>query len=176
MNRDPVRQILENLGARYAVIGAIALAVRGAPRFTLDFDLLTTDRRVLQDSVWAQLSGSGVEVDVRKGDFDDPLAGVVRIGAPPDQIDIIVAKWEWQQHVIDRAEMVDIEGKPMPVALASDLILLKLDAGGPIDQQDVIQLLAVGRRDQLVAEVSKKIADLPEEPRALWQRLVTSSL
>lgn len=36
-----VRTILDRHGVRYAVIGAMAMAVRGYPRFTLDFDLLT---------------------------------------------------------------------------------------------------------------------------------------
>jgi len=174
VNHEGVRQILESLGVQYAVIGAIAVAARGAPRSTFDFDLFTIDQRVLQASVWSGLSGSGVRVDVRKGDIDDPLAGVVRIGAAPDQIDVVVGKRKWQQHVIQRAELLEIEGLPIRVPLTSDLILLKLDAGGPIDQQDVIQLLAVGPRDQLIADVNEKIGDLPEDARALWQKIVIS--
>jgi hypothetical protein len=77
-----VKEILDGLGVRYAVIGAMAMAARGFPRFTLDFDLLTTDKRVLDSATWEQLVRDGIAVDVRKGDFDDPLAGVVRVGDP----------------------------------------------------------------------------------------------
>jgi len=70
-----VREILDGIGAQYAVIGAMAMAARGYPRFTLDFDLLTTDKGVLKAEAWEPLVRDGIVVDVRKGEFDDPLAG-----------------------------------------------------------------------------------------------------
>jgi len=169
--RDQVLQVLDRLGIHYAVIGAVAVAARGATRSTLDFDLLTTDRRVFEPSVWAELRGSSV-IDIRKGDFDDPLAGVVRIGSKPEQIDIVVGKWKWEQRVIDRAQIIDLQGLALRVPITSDLILLKLAAGGPIDQQDIVRLLAVGPRDQVISEVNEKIGDLPADARDLWQRLL----
>lgn len=171
MIRDRVLKILDDLGVQYAVIGAVALAARGVVRSTLDFDLFTTDIRVLQDRVWTELS----DVDVRKGDFDDPLAGVVRIGPKSEQIDIVVGRRKWEQRVIERAQPADIQGTTLRVPLTSDLILLKLAAGGPIDQQDVLRLLAFGRRDQLIAEVDGKISDLPGDAQQLWSRLIASA-
>lgn len=60
---------------RYCLIGAAAMAVRGHLRHTLDVDLPTTDRRVLEDGFWA---GFIDHVEVRRGDDRDPLWGVVR--------------------------------------------------------------------------------------------------
>jgi len=171
---DRVQNILDRLGVTYALIGGMAVVARGYARFTLDLDLLTTDKRVLQPALWVELSDSGVTVDVRKGDSDDPLAGVVRIGSKPEVIDIVVGKWKWEQRVIDRAEVLEFEGRSLRVPLASDLILLKLSAGGSIDQQDVVRLLAVGPRDQLVAEVNEKISELPLDAQQLWERLISS--
>jgi hypothetical protein len=168
--RDRVLKILDNLGVQYAVVGAVAVAARGVVRSTLDFDLLTTDTRVLRDSVWAGLPN----VDVRKGDPDDPLAGVVRIGPKSEQIDIVVGRWKWEQRVIERAQPADVQGATLRVPITSDLILLKVSAGGSIDQQDVVRLLAVGPRDQLIAEVNEKIAELPIEAQQLWLRLIAS--
>jgi hypothetical protein len=165
--RDRVLKILDDLGVQYAVVGAVAVAARGVVRSTLDFDLLTTDTRVLQDRVWAELP----DVDIRKGDFDDPLAGVVRIGPKSEQIDIVVGRWKWEQRVIERAQAADVQGTILRVPLTSDLILLKLAAGGPIDQQDILRLLAVGSRDQLIADVNGKISDLPDDAQQLWTRL-----
>jgi hypothetical protein len=165
--RDRVLKILDDLGVQYAVVGAVAVAARGVVRSTLDFDLLTTDTRVLQDSVWAELP----DVDIRKGDSDDPLAGVVRIGPKSEQIDIVVGRWKWEQRVIERAQAADVQGTILRVPLTSDLILLKLAAGGPIDQQDILRLLAVGSRDQLIADVNGKISDLPDDAQQLWTRL-----
>jgi predicted nucleotidyltransferase len=172
---ERVIAILEKQGIQYALVGGMAVAARGYPRFTADFDLLTTDKSVLQDALWNELRASGLAVDVRKGDFDDPLAGVVRIGSKPEQIDIVVGKWKWEQRVIDRAQTIDVKGMAVRVPITSDLILLKLAAGGPIDQQDIVRLLAVGPRDQLISEVNEKIGELPADARDLWQRLITAS-
>lgn len=173
MIRDRVLGILNDLGVQYAVIGAVAVAARGAVRSTLDFDLFTTDTRVLQPSIWTALRG--VTIDVRKGDHDDPLAGVVRIGSKPEQIDIVVGRWKWEQRVIERAQLAEVQGSTLRVPLTSDLILLKLAAGGPIDQQDIIRLLAIGPRDPLIAEVNEKISDLPADGQELWTRLIAST-
>jgi hypothetical protein len=58
---------------------ATALAVRGIARSTFDIDLLTTDRRVFEPERWAPLVRAGATVDIRHGDAEDPLAGVIRI-------------------------------------------------------------------------------------------------
>lgn len=172
MNRDRVHRLFESLGVQYAVIGAIAVAARGAPRSTFDFDLFTTDHRVLETSAWRELRESGIEVDVRKGDFDDPLAGVIRVGKGLDQVDVVVGKWKWEEAVIERAEIIEIDGIPMRIPQTSDLILLKLAAGGPIDQQDVVRLLAANARDRLVEEVNERIGGLPDDARLLWQKMI----
>jgi hypothetical protein len=168
--RDRVLKILDDLGVQYAVVGAVAVAARGVVRSTLDLDLLTTDTRVLRESVWAGLP----DVDVRKGDSNDPLAGVVRIGPKAERIDIVVGRWKWEQRVIERAQPAEVQGAILRVPITSDLILLKLSAGGSLDQQDIVRLLAVGPRDQLIAEVNEKIVELPIDAQQLWTRLIAS--
>lgn len=170
-----VLDILDALGTPYAVIGAVAVAARGAPRSTFDLDLFTTEVRVLSPSLWTALQNDGVEVVIHKGDSDDPLAGVVRIGAAPDRIDLVVGRWKWEQGVIERAELADVQGTPLRVPRTADLILLKLAAGGPIDQQDIIRLLAVGLREALIREVDERIADLPDDARELWKRIIAAT-
>ena len=171
---DRVQNILDRLGVTYALTGGMAVIARGYARFTVDLDLLTTDARVLQPAIWNELREAGIAVDVRKGDFDDPLAGVVRIGTKPETIDVVVGRWKWEQRVIDRAEPLEVDGRLIRVPITSDLILLKLSAGGSIDQQDIIRLLAVGRRDRLIAEVNGKISELPLDSQELWTRLIAS--
>jgi hypothetical protein len=56
----------------------------------------------------------------------------------------------------------------------SDLILLKLAAGGPIDLQDVVSLLAMDR-ESLVREVDDKIDQVLPDVSAAWQRLKLST-
>ena len=173
-----VKQILDDLGVQYAVIGAMAMAARGFPRFTLDFDFLTTNQAVLEAKIWDELVRESIVVDVRKGDFDDPLAGVVRIGEP-GEVDVIVGKWKWEQHVVESAEPLRVAGMVLPVAKTSDLILMKLNSGGYQSRLDVMGLLEVGPREQLIAEVEVKLGDLPstaeKDARTMWAEILSAS-
>ena len=72
-------------------------------------------RIVFDTSVWAELIRDGIVVDVRRGDFDDPLDGVIRVG-DPGEVDVVVGKWKWEQRVVDNAEPLQIAGILMPVA------------------------------------------------------------
>lgn len=173
---DRVCRVLEAMNAPYALIGGRAVAVRGHPRMTIDYDFLTTDRRVLQREIWSDLERDGVTVDARRGEWDDPLAGVVHLAfADGTEADIVVAKWKWEEGVIERAELLDVGGVELPVPRASDLILLKLSAGGILDLQDVVALLAVGDRDVLVREVDERIGDLSPEAQDAWKRIVAQT-
>ena len=164
---------LEARNSPFAIIGAAALAIRGVARTTFDIDLLSTDRSVLDPAVWADVEGGGARVDVRKGDSDDPLAGVVRFDAEEARpIDLVVGKHRWQQAIVERAPLEDVFVARMRVAEVPDLILLKLDAGGTQDVWDIHQLLAIGDRDLAVAAVIERLADLPEPARALWAEIL----
>lgn len=165
---------LESIGAPYAVIGGQAVAMRGHPRLTVDYDFLTADRRVFEREVWTSLEAKGAIVDVRKGDPDDPLAGVVHITLLDERdADVVVAKWKWERAVIERAERLLLQGISVPVPRTSDLILLKLAAGGYLDLQDVYALLHAGDREQLIREVDQIIDALPADAQESWKRIVT---
>ena len=57
----------------------------------------------------------------------------------------------------------------------SDLILLKLFAGGYRDIDDIRRLLGVGPRDEIVAKVSVALRELPDEMRGRWEKLLHES-
>jgi hypothetical protein len=96
--------VLRERGVPHAIIGAAALAAAGVARSTYDIDLLTTDRRVLDAQFWAHLRQAGVSVDARRGDSEDPLAGVVRLARDADRpVDLIVGRYAWQDRAIARA-------------------------------------------------------------------------
>lgn len=173
---EAVSGVLEKMSAPYALIGGRAVALRGYPRLTVDFDFLTSDRRVFQRATWKDLEAGGASVDVRKGDFDDPLAGVIHITFDPVRdADVVVAKWKWEQGVIERSERLILDGVSVPVPRTSDLILLKLAAGGYVDLQDAYNLLHGGDREQLTREVEEHIAALQPDARKAWQDIRASS-
>ena len=168
-----VLAILDSADVRYALAGAVAVATRGVPRSTYDLDLFTTDKTVFRAALWAELQRDGIPVDIRRGDAFDPLGGVVRIGTKPNQIDVVVGKWKWERDVVERAQPVEVrDGVTIPVPPAGDLILLKLAAGGPVDYVDAYNLLKLGPQNELIAEISSKIGNLPQDAQKLWRRLL----
>jgi hypothetical protein len=175
MTIEPVARTLEALSVPFALIGAHAMAARGYPRFTADVDLLTTDRCVLDPSARAALVGAGAGVDPRTGDADDPLAGVIHIQlADETDVDVIVGRWPWEAGVIARAERLAVLGTNLPVPRTSDLILLKLAAGGYLDRQDAAALLALGDRATIAREVDAHIDEVSPGILALWRELQAS--
>jgi len=154
------------------MIGAAAMAVHGVSRSTRDLDLFTTQEECLADRFWDDLAATCIEVRVRRGDADDPLAGVVRFTRGVEYpVDLVVGKSPWQAGIAARARATRIEGVDVPVAGRVDLILMKLYAGGPQDAWDVEQLLADPERDALTARVEAGLAALPSRCREQWTRI-----
>ena len=146
---------LATRGVPHAVIGALALAVHGAPRYSADSDLMVLDPVVLQPDFWA-----GAEVqpsEVRIGDEDDPLAGLVVFpGTPP--LDLIVGKGYAALHA---------------VADALGLALLKLEAGGPKDIQDLVLLRdsqAALKGWDMMGAVEPHVARLTPHGARSWEK------
>jgi hypothetical protein len=164
---------LEGCGASYALIGAAALAVHGVARSTFDIDILTTALAVLESGAWAGAARQpGTTVELRRGEADDPLAGVVTLSAAgqPD-VDIVVGRWAWQAAAVGRAEPTELSGRRLPVVRPADLVLLKLYAGGLQDRWDVEQLLSGPDREATVTEVESRIDSLPDDAVGLWRQI-----
>ena len=165
-----ITTVLDEARVPHAIIGATALTVYGVNRSTLDLDLFTTSPACLDSSFWTVLA-SPVEVDVRRGDLTDPLAGVVRFQAPGAQpIDLVVGKLIWQRELIERALPA---GNGPPVVRLPDLILLKLYAGGPQDAWDIQQLLERTDRAETLREVEENLPKLPSRCAAFWQKILS---
>lgn len=168
-----VHAALSAAGIPAALIGAAALAVHGVSRSTLDQDLLVTDVRALEHGLWAILSD--VSVDVRRGDADDPLAGVVRIAAQDERdVDVVVGRHSWQRDIVEEAALVALPAGSLPVVAPAGLVLLKLYAGGPQDLWDVVQLRAISG-SELDEAVSRRLAALPAAAREAWRRVTAGS-
>jgi hypothetical protein len=175
MDVEPVLRVLASLGAPHALIGGHALAARGYPRFTVDVDLLTSDARVLNAGVWETLRREGADVDARRGDADDPLGGAVHILLPDGtDVDLIVARWQWEADVVARATPMRIGNTEIPVPETGDLILLKLAAGGYLDLRDAAALLALGNRDTIVGDVERHIDEVRPDIRDRWRELLAA--
>lgn len=170
---DRVHAVLESQGIPHALVGAAALAAAGVSRSTFDIDLLVTDTTVLRPAAWEALRTAGASVDIREGDMDDPLRGVVRIELGVERpIDVIVGRHAWQARALERA----ISAGPGPRVVAPrDLVLLKLHAGGAQDLWDIRELLRLDSDSALAREVESDLRDMPEALRAAWTRVYSGN-
>lgn len=163
-----VGSLLRDRRVGAALIGANALASFGVSRSTHDIDLLVVDRAVLDAAFWVVLTD--VVVDVRRGDADDPLAGVVRCRATGSRpVDIVVGRYRWMQAAIERARPG--ETGVIPIVERADWVCLKLFAGGVQDLNDVQHLRAV-IGPPLDAEVADRLGDQPTAIADVWRQLI----
>lgn len=161
-----VSRRLDASGVPHALIGAAALAARGVARSTYDIDILTTDVRVVASGFWELLRAEGADVDIRRGDVDDPLGGVIRVTSPGQRpVDVVLGKTRWHARAVERADRTP-DGTA--IVAVRDLVLLKLYAGGTQDLWDVRALLELPGRATLVAQVDEDLAGLPADMRARW--------
>ena len=167
---NDVVAVLRAADIPHAVIGAAAMAVHGISRATADVDLLVTAPQSLAAATWASLAVTS-DVDIRRGDDDDPLAGVVRIARRAEiDVDVIIGKRAWQQGCVSRAIPSPIDG--VPVVRLEDLVLLKLYAGGPQDAWDIHQALALPEGTGVIYAVDAIVSSLPNDAQALWRRIL----
>jgi hypothetical protein len=121
-----------------AVIGAVALAVHGAPRYSADIDLLVTAPSVLDAAFWT--TAPLVPTELRRGEWDDPIAGLVVFPTAPGAIpvEIVVIKGYAARFALETAQ--DNPQLGCPVVTPLGLALLKLEAGGTRDIHDLLAL------------------------------------
>ena len=165
---ERVSDLLQSIEIPHALVGAAALAAAGVARSTFDIDLLVTDGRVLHPETWTGLRAAGVTVEIRAGDEDDPLRGVVRLESGDDRpVDVIVGRHAWQARAIARATAA---GAGPRVVVPGDLVLLKLYAGGTQDLWDIRELLANDADGALARGVERDLDTLPAL-RDAWHRV-----
>lgn len=137
------RDLLAILNAKevaYVVVGGIALAHHGAPRFTGDIDLLVQPSPENARRLVAALVEFGFgSVGLVEGDFLTE-GQVVQLGFEPWRIDLLtrLAGVTWDEAVAG-AETGDF-GVPAPVLGRAELIRNKRAVGRPQDLADIARL------------------------------------
>lgn len=153
---------------RFCLIGGVAMAAWSVGRFTADVDLLTLDGRVLQKDFWLD---SGLPAPtIRTGDAEDPLGGVVRFALDPPH-DLILGRGYAARVALENS--VRHPGLPCFVADPLGLILLKLEAGAPLDAYDVLGLLSTtaGLGAASLLTLADHLPHLSPEAQAFWHRI-----
>ena len=142
---------LTELSIEYAVMGGLAVRAHAIPRPTNDVDLTIALTREKLPNWLEQLEERGVTVpNIYRTGWVDCVAGMpivkLKTYLDPKQsvdIDVFLAESEFQSGILARKVQVDVEGKPIWLITAEDLILLKLIASRPRDLIDVADILFV---------------------------------
>jgi hypothetical protein len=144
-----IASVFDPQGLRWFVFGAQAVAVRGAPRATQDIDVTVEVDRSKLGQLTAELAAAGVEH--RYPDIADEL---LKSGAVLPmrhhsgmEVDIVLAGPGLETLALGRAERLVIDGVSVPVAQATDLVVMKVLAGRGKDLDDIRSLLAAGDVD-----------------------------
>ena len=146
-------RVLDGQGLPWFVFGAQAVAVRGAPRTTQDIDVtVEVERRHLRALVEA-LESEGLRH--RYPDLSEELlakGAVLPLSHPSGmEVDLVLAGSGFETAALDRVTRVAIDGVEVPVAPATDLIVMKELAGRGKDLDDLRSLLASGDVDLAAA-------------------------
>ena len=152
-----------------AIVGGTALGAHGIARATLDVDVLVANVAVLEREFWTAAHDL-TSVEIRRGDVEDPLRGVVRIAGADRPVDVLVGRGAWTAAILKRRIRIAIAGVALPFVDRADLVLLKLYAGGPQDLLDV-ELLLAAEPDALLATVNARIGEAPAGVRDLWRKV-----
>jgi hypothetical protein len=155
---------------RFALIGGLAVSTWGAIRATRDIDLLADSNpspignRLLRDELKRFLEKKRCAVEWRVGDFDDPIPLLLHLQlgnkSTGTVADILWAHKRWHQTALQRRQQVKAGQHLFWVLHPEDLILMKLDAGGPQDLLDVQALLSAGPPDMSIARLKRKAASI----------------
>lgn len=154
----------------FALIGGLAVSAWGVVRATQDIDLLADSTpsplrdRALRDNLQKFFVEGDCSAEWRVGEADDPIPLLLRLEllrpARTVAADILWAHKRWQQEALSRKITIKISGLELFVLHPEDLILMKLEAGGPQDLLDVEALLANPIPELQLRRLKQKAAQL----------------
>lgn len=134
----------------FAIIGAVARNAWAPPRATTDLDLTILADNALLQRLEEGFSELGYRlVRTQKTDPSDELPDIEMFRsdeAEPRQIDLLVSKTEFEREVLKRAPSVEVGSIEAPVASPEDLIVYKLLAHPPRDQEGIRAVVRTQRR------------------------------
>jgi predicted nucleotidyltransferase len=159
---------LDALGARWAVIGGLAVAFRAEPRFTKDVDIAVA----VADDAEAEVIVNRLQVrgyalaSLVEQDYVNRLATARLVrpqaGTASAFIDLLFANSGIEDEIVRRADRLEVLPEVfMPVASVGHLIALKALAGRHQDLTDLGYLISVATEADL-AEATASAAKIQE--------------
>jgi hypothetical protein len=165
---------LERHRVQYALIGGLAVSLHSRPRSTRDIDILLAVPQVTLPGLLGDLTEHGFTLDepaVITAYVRHHITAFEYHGVRVDWLKPVVPMY---QHVLDTAGTNSGFGRPVRVATAEGLLLLKLMAGRPQDLVDIDSLLAANKGELNLDWVEREWITLypADDPR--WQKFQQS--
>jgi len=135
---------LNSNGVEYLIVGAVALAYHGFPRYTGDLDVLVRNSPGNTRRLESALAGFGfASLGLKAADFADSYR-VIQLGVPPNRIDLLtsITGVPFDEAWGDRVD-ADLEGTRVSFISRQALIRNKRLAGRAQDKAD-LEVLGAG--------------------------------
>jgi hypothetical protein len=147
--RQALIQFTDLLEARrvpYMIVGAIAVAIWGRPRATVDIDITVLPGTAGLEAIVEQAAPFGFVVDHRWLEWQPLLRGLqLRVTRADVIVDIMRPRDRHEEAAVGRRRPIAMEERTLWFVAPDDLILMKLKASRPRDFEDAIGILAAQR-------------------------------
>lgn len=135
--------ILEELNVRYGIIGGIAAALHGIPRATADVDVLFAIEKIRLAAFLDRLASEGFSFPRQEVLKELSKDGLSQVEFQKRRVDLFMPVLPFFHKALERTLTTTFFGQPIRVVSPEDLILFKLIAFRPQDQQDIQAILAI---------------------------------
>jgi Nucleotidyl transferase AbiEii toxin, Type IV TA system len=163
-------EALQQAGVRYALIGGLAAGYRTHPRFTRDIDFLLQVPQLTLPSLLEELSRRGFNLDPTVTIREWTREHMTTLSYRGIRVDWLKPVIPIYQHVLDRATEETWLNRPIRVASAEGLILIKLLAYRTQDRLDIENLVAAHRDTLDLAWIRSEWETVAaaDDPRMVW--------
>ena len=154
-----VSAVFERQRVEYALIGGLGIAVHGNGRATEDADFLLHVPAIQLPRLLEALVESGCTLDVTQAIRDWTEGGMLVITGPGGvHVDCLKAVIPVFHRILERARPESFGKQTVRVADAEGLLMLKLIAFRPLDQEDIRGLLAANAEQLDLDWVRREVA------------------
>ncbi len=170
-----VAAVFERHGVEYALIGGLSIAIHGNGRATEDADFLLHVPAIQLPRLLEAMVESGCTLDVMQSVRDWTDGGMFVLTGPGGvHIDCLKAVIPVFHRILERARSEPFGEQTVRVADAEGLLLLKLIAFRPLDQEDICGILAanVDRLDLDWVRREASLAGLDPQRMAEFELMV----
>ena len=168
---ETLSEVFVERGIEYALLGGIATMLRGRPRFTQDVDILLSVPQVALPGLLDELIRRGFSLDA-----DTVIREFVQHHMTAFRFGVVLIDWlkpvlPLYAHALAAATSIPwTAGHSLRVLAAEGLIITKMVAFRPQDQEDIRTLIAANAAELNVELIRREWATVAdgEEQRTAW--------